>query len=199
MSLEVSLREARAIRISMVSVMAALSVALSFIQIPFPMAPFLKYDLAGIPLIITALLMGPKYALLADTILMIALLRGGDPIGAAMKWAAEASTFIPMYYTYRLLRGRFSSVKVLYASSSAVGITARVGLMVAANYIIDPWWFLIAHWTSTYVKAVSLTIYLLPVIAIFNLTIAIIYIAVAYPAYLTIARRFRWLINAGGE
>ncbi|WP_291767699.1 hypothetical protein [Caldivirga sp. UBA161] len=199
MALEVSLKEARAIKVSLVSVMAALSVALSFIQIPFPVAPFLKYDLAGIPLIITALLIGPKYALLADTVLMIALLRGGDPIGAAMKWIAEASTFIPMYYTYRLLRGKFSNVKALYALSSAMGITARVGLMVAANYVVDPWWFLIAHWVTTYTKAASLTMYLLPVIALFNLTIAIIYIAVAYPVYLTITRRFRWLINASGE
>ncbi|MGC8571097.1 MAG: hypothetical protein ACP5L1_07230 [Caldivirga sp.] len=199
MALEVSLKETRAIKISLASVMAALSVALSFIQIPFPIAPFLKYDLAGIPLIITVLLIGPKYALLADTILMIALLRGGDPIGAVMKWAAEASTFIPMYYTYRLLGGRFSNVKVLYASSATMGVVARVGLMVIANYIIDPWWFLMAHWVGTYAKAVSLTIYLLPIVALFNLTIAVIYVAVAYPVYLTIARRFRWLTDAHGE
>ncbi|MFP3196340.1 MAG: hypothetical protein RXQ74_05675, partial [Caldivirga sp.] len=93
MSLQVTLRRAESIRLSLTSVMSALSIALSFIQIPFPLAPFLKYDLAGIPLILTALLIGPRYALIADTVLALALMRGGDPIGAAMKWIAEASTF----------------------------------------------------------------------------------------------------------
>jgi riboflavin transporter FmnP len=198
MSLQVTLRRAESIRLSLTSVLSALSIALSFIQIPFPLAPFLKYDLAGIPLILTALLIGPRYALIADTVLALALMRGGDPIGAAMKWIAEASTFIPMYYAYKLLRGN-GNLRLAFTASAAVGIAARVGLMVLANYLVDPWWFLIAHWVNTYSKALALTMYLLPFIALFNLTIALIYTSITYPAYLTIARRFRWLVDADGE
>lgn len=196
---EVTLRRRESVKLSITSVMAALSVVLSFIQFPFPLVPFLKYDLAGVPLIIIALLVGPRYALIADTVLAIALLRGGDPIGSAMKWAAEASTFIPMYYSYRALSGKWRSLRLLFPASASIGIVGRVGLMVLANYLVDPWWLLIAHWVKTYSEAVATTMYLLPLVAIFNLTLGLIYMAIAYPVYLTVLRRFRWLVNATGE
>lgn len=191
---QVTLVKRRVVSSSIVAMLAALSVALSFIQIPFPPAPFLKYDLAGVPLIIAVFLTGPRYAIIADTVLALVLLRGGDPIGAFMKWLAEVSTFIPMYYMYRYVA--FRSIKLRYAASSMVGLLARTSVMVAANYLIDPFWLILAHWAITYAEAVKVTMYLLPMVALFNASIAAIYVSLSYSVYLVVFRRFRWLFNA---
>lgn len=192
---EVEVKVAGSFKYAFTAVMASLSVALSFIQIPFPLAPFLKYDLAGIPLLILSLALGLKWGYLADLVLFLSLLRGGDPIGAFMKFAAEALTFTPMAIIARPRALNPAKLKRRYIAGSLAAGVSRVGGMVLLNYLIDPLW-LVLFYRLTWVKAYELTLALIIPVAIFNASIAAIYLSLTYPTYTTLLRRFRWLTNA---
>lgn len=159
------------------------------IEFPFPLAPFLKYDLVGgVPLLLLALLSGRRDALLGASITAIAIfLATGDPVGgASMKWLAEVATFIPFASIYGY------GGKIRTAAASAVAVASRVAVMDVANIAVTPYWLMIfAHACSTYAQCLTSVEVLLPVISIFNASLALIYIAITVPLYEYIARYLR--------
>jgi len=108
------------LRISLLAVLSAVAVSLELLRIefPFPLAPFLKYDLVGVPLLLLAMISGNRDALLGATVTAVAVfIATGDPIGASMKWLAEVATFIPFTIIYGKNRVR-ASLAIVAATAS---------------------------------------------------------------------------------
>lgn len=155
-----------------VASLTALSIVLKlrFFEIPYPPAPFLKYDVSGVPLAVVAFLSFRyvPFSLIAYFLVHLAL--GADPIGMAMKCLAELSTFAPLVIIYRKLRYS-RSLKVLAPISAVV---SRVLVMIIANYLVTPYWLLWARWAQTFEDAYAKTIVILPHVAVFNATLAVV-------------------------
>ncbi|MEM0217605.1 MAG: hypothetical protein QXM73_02490 [Candidatus Nezhaarchaeales archaeon] len=172
---------------SQIAGLVALAVVLKFFEIPYPPAPFLKYDVSGVPLALISFI-SLKYALgILPVYYVIPVALGSDPIGMAMKCLAEAFTFVPLTLIYRvaskiLSEGRVSLVAVITASLS------RVTVMSLANYIVTPYWLLWAGWVKDLEEARAIVVMYLPHIAAFNLTIALIAASISITTYIILRR-----------
>ncbi|MCX8185128.1 MAG: hypothetical protein RMI56_03590 [Sulfolobales archaeon] len=172
-------REARSagrlLELSTASALVALSLVLHIFKLPYPPAPFLKFDGVGIPLAVLALY-SQKMSLLVLPVVFVGLhLMGADFVGASMKIAAEVSTFLPisLLYSHLCLKRAYTRC---YIVSIVVGMVFRVFTMSLLNYLVTPHWLVLVYgWT--YDRAYSVTIALLPHIAVFN-AIAASYIGV---------------------
>ncbi|MCS7099976.1 MAG: hypothetical protein RMH84_06330 [Sulfolobales archaeon] len=154
------------LELSTASALTALSLVLHIFKFPYPPAPFLKFDGVGIPLAVLALYSWRTSLAVLPVIFIGLHLMGADFVGASMKIAAEASTFIPLSLLYSYLCLRRAHVKY-YAVPVVIGAISRILVMSLLNYIITPHWLVLTYgWT--YDRAYSVTIALLPHIAVFN-------------------------------
>lgn len=176
---------------SQVAGLVALAVVLKFFEIPYPPAPFLKYDVSGIPLALMSF-MSLKFALSVLPIYcVIPVALGSDPVGMAMKCLAEASTFVPLALIYRRL-SKTSSVKRAGIVAVIAASTIRPVIMSIANYVVTPYWLVWAGWLKNLEVARSVVIMYLPHIALFNLTIALLVTSLSMGTY-SILRRSSYL------
>lgn len=151
--------------------LTALSIVLKlrFFEIPYPPAPFLKYDISGVPLTVIAFLSFKYIPFSLIVYFLVHLALGADPVGMAMKCLAELATLVPLVLTYRRLHGNRLSKVIVPAST----VFSRVLVMIVANYLITPYWLLWARWASTFEDGYAKTIAILPHVAVFNATLAI--------------------------
>lgn len=167
-------------------VLTGLAIVLHLFKVPFPPAPFLKFDLSGVPLAVLALY-SVGSALTVQPVFMLGLLAlGADVIGALMKVAAEAATFIPAALVYRKFR-RIGGPRLLVLMT-ATGVFSRVIAMVLLNLAITPYWLLLAKWASTYDEAWSITLHYLPAVAVFNAIAAGYVVPIAYSVFRVISQ-----------
>jgi len=159
---------AKQLELLYVASLSALAIVLKFrfFEIPYPPAPFLKYDVSGIPLALIAFISVKNTVPALAVYYMVHVLIGADPIGMAMKCLAEASTFIPLTTLYKLKSSR--------ALAAASAVIARTLIMVVANYLITPYWLILARWASTFEDAYTKTLAYLPHVALFNATLALV-------------------------
>ncbi|MET1159573.1 MAG: hypothetical protein ABWW65_01295 [Thermoprotei archaeon] len=189
-----SISEVRRLKdLLLVSGLIALAIILRFFEIPYPPAPFLKYDLSGVPLIVIAYI-SLKYAYISLPVyyLVSTTLLASDPIGMAMKVLAEFSTFTPLVIAYKKLMKR----KPAIAAGISIGLAAvsRVLVMLLANYVITPYWLLWAGWAKSLNEAYSYLLFYIPHITIFNATIVIIIGPVAL-ASIAVLKRTGYIIG----
>lgn len=176
--------------LSLVSGLLALAVVLKFFEIPYPPAPFLKYDVSGVPLTVIAYY-SLKYAFSSLPVFyIIPVLFGLDVVGMAMKCLAETSTFTPLVLVYKKRASRLSEKWRAGLAVAAASLT-RVVAMSIANYIVTPHW-LVWSYKMSYEEAYALTLYYMPHIVLFNFTIALI-IAPLSLAVIAILRRAGYL------
>lgn len=151
-------------RASLIASLTALAIVLRFFEIPVPYIGFIKFDFSGVPLVVLALAR-LSYGLAAlPAYYIVSVLLGADPVGMAMKVAAEVSTFIPV----ALLFGRLGQGRRATAISASLAAASRTVLMALLNLVVSPHWILWAKLASTYEEALSITLALLPGICVFN-------------------------------
>jgi len=144
------------------------------IKIPFPLLPVLKFDLDGIPIVLSLLLYGPYSALTTCFVAFAAILaRSGDALGASMKALAEFATVIGMIPFYRLGPGRLRGVSVVS------GAAVRISIMVAATLAVWPLLF----------KSQSAALAFVPFSAGFNAVAAAISISGGFLIYGALSKR----------
>ncbi|MEM3731361.1 MAG: hypothetical protein QW667_05050 [Candidatus Bathyarchaeia archaeon] len=119
------------------AILAALVVVFDYtlkysnLKIPFPPAPFLRFDLTGIPIVLSLLLYGFVPGIFTSAIASIAILaRSADALGSSMKGLAEFSTILGMFLAFKL----FNKMRIVGAF--ALGITMRVLIMTFANLLV---------------------------------------------------------------
>ncbi|MEM0338887.1 MAG: hypothetical protein QXN42_07910 [Ignisphaera sp.] len=167
------------VELVLILVLTALAIVLHIYQWPFPLAPFLKFDLAGVPIAIIALI-DMRYTLISAPIFWLgSVLLTSDPtkvVGPTMKIVAEIATALPLAATIQILSRRGASAKTSSIIAFASALICRVGLMSLLNYLVTPYWLVWAGWVKSLEAGYSFTVAYLPFIALFN-AIIVCYVA----------------------
>jgi len=165
-----------------IAIFTALSVALvlSPAKFPAPYAPFLKYQIWEIPIVAAFLLYGPQVGVatsIINTIILLVVYPGDLPIGPLYNLAAILSMLLGIYIIHRFAAKYFSRrpETILTAFSTALGSIARVGFMSVVN-----WVFLRYPYPIGFSIPVEALTAMLPVIGLFNATLALYTIPLGY-------------------
>lgn len=133
----------KSVIIANVIVFSALAVMLTSLkaEVPFPLLPYLKFDFAEIPIMITLFLFGPVPSLVAEVIHWIALtVTRGWILGPLMKFLAVVPMIVGFWLgviMYKKLRlGKTRNVVILFVVGNIVGIVARVLVASIANIVV---------------------------------------------------------------
>jgi len=168
--------------VAILAVFAALTIALNLspIKIPAPYAPYLIYQIWEIPIVAAFLLYGIVLGIsiaLLNTIVLFAVFPGTLPTGPLYNLAAVLSTLFGVFLAKTLVsRGSQKHGEPLIASlSTALGIVFRVGVMTLVN-----WAFLRYPAPVGFSMPEGAILLSLPLIAIFNATLALYTIPVGY-------------------
>ncbi len=120
------------------AVMAAFAFVLAILPLsfPFPPIPYLKFDLAEVPVFIALLGFGPASGMLATVIYFMALLIMGEfsPIGPTMKFLAVSSSLLGFWIGSRIVGSR--GLGLIVGVGAVVGAIVRVVTMTVANYVV---------------------------------------------------------------
>lgn len=153
-------------------------------KIPFPIFPILKFDLDGIPIVLSLLLYGPYSAVTTCFVAFVAILsRSGDALSASMKALAEFATVLGMIPFYRINSNRLRWLAVI------PGIATRVVVMAVAT---------LAAWPLLF-KSLNAVIAFIPFSALFNAVAAVIGIAGGFLVYEALSKRAPALLPNGNK
>ena len=161
--------------ISFAAIFAAFTVAqnLSPIKIPAPYAPFLIYQIWEIPIVASFLLFGPQIGVgvtIINTLMLLAVFPGALPTGPFYNLAAVLGMLLGVYVALRLVQkvSILRSEAGVVACVTGVGVLLRVGVMTVVNWILLPY-----PPPVGYSMPQGLVIAWLPLIGIFNFTLAL--------------------------
>lgn len=116
---------------------AAISAAMAMMPLSFsyPPIPYLRFDLAEVPVFLALLGFGPLAGFLSATVYFMALLLMGQfsPLGPLMKYAAVVSTFLGICAGARLANG-YGRMRLAIAGT--LGAALRIAVMTAINYVV---------------------------------------------------------------
>ena len=147
--------------IAKMGMMAAIACVLGLFRFPIlPMVPFLTYDFADIPIIISAFAFGPVAGLLITIVVSFiqAFLLGGDQLyGFIMHILASGSFVIVASLIYKGHKTKKMAIVSLIAATLVM-----IVVMGAANYFVTPYYYGGAAMKEAVVK-------LMPFILLFNL------------------------------
>ena len=131
------LNRASTVRLTTLGMLAAVSLVLVFFNFPlFPAVPFLKFDFADTPILISSILFGPipSLAVLFVVSVIQAFLLGGDSyLGCIMHLVASGAMVVVAGLICR--KGAKNSRSILGLVLGALTMTA---LMIPMNYLITP-------------------------------------------------------------
>ena len=169
----------RTAKLAKMAMLCAISAVLMLlIRIPFPPAPFLVYDPADIPIIISAFAFGPMaaFAMTAVVSFIQAFILGGDGlIGFFMHLVATGSFVLLAGFIYKR-----NKTKKTAAVSLLAGIVIMTVTMMGWNLLITPYFM--------GVPREAVLEMLLPIILPFNLLKAGINAVVTFLIYKPIAK-----------
>jgi len=165
-----------------VAVFAALTVVLNLspAKVPAPYMPFLFYQIWEIPIVAAFLFSGPFAGVIiavVNTLVLLGLFPGALPTGPLYNLAAVLGMLLGIYFSHKLLRQAFGkqSEAMLTTSSTALGIVLRVAIMTVVNYSLLRFPPPVGY--SMPEGAIILT---LPLIGLFNATLALYTIPLGY-------------------
>ncbi len=129
--------EARTIKsAASASCLASLAALLTILPLsfPYPLIPYLKFDLAEIPVFLAFLLLGPEAGIFSSVVYWFILLLVGSftPLGPTMKFAAVFSTLIGLWAGFKIR----PSPRMGLILGSVLGCVIRVMVMSVLNYLV---------------------------------------------------------------
>jgi riboflavin transporter FmnP len=187
--------------LSLIIIFIALAIALNVYgpKIPFPLAPFLYYQLWEIPIVVAFLSIGPKSGVtitVINSLILLAVFPGGLPTGPLYNLIAVLSMLLGVYIPYRIAThgckvenlGSFlrQHVKLITVAATTLGIVLRVAVTTFVNYFALQQPYPIGF-SFQPIDALAF----LPFGAIFNATIAIYTIPVAIGIAIAITSRVK--------
>jgi len=169
-------------------VFAAVTIALNpaFTRIAFaaPYAPFLFYQIWEIPIVVAFVLSDPKSGVtiaVLNTAVLLAVFPGASPTGPFYNLAACLSTLLGIYLAYKLIPSKQKTENSTFrygtkaiAFSTALGTISRVAIMSIVNYV-----FLRYPPPFGYAMSEAAVVASLPLIGLFNATLALYTIPIA--------------------
>jgi len=152
----------RTSRIAAASVSGALAFVLTlFFKIPFPFLPWLSFDFAEIPVMISFLIYGPATGVASSFILFLILLARGAtfPPGPYMKLAAVLSMQLGVWLGIRLSRAiRTRVLGLTFTTAVGLGAVFRILFMTPINYLVVGVLFAAPFYYNTASKALNATL-----------------------------------------
>jgi riboflavin transporter FmnP len=168
-------------KLTLTIVFAALTVALNWgisrIGVPAPYAPFLIYGLWEIPIIAAFLLIGPKSGIgitILNAFVLFAYAPGPLPTGPFYNFIAIMFTLLGVYLAYKLIN-REKNEAILVSASTTLAIILRVVVMTLVNYVTLRYDYPIGFGYPE-----SAILGFLPIGALFNGTVVLYSIPIAY-------------------
>ena len=128
------------------------------LKIPFALLPYLKFDVLGIPMLLSSFLFGFFSGVITSLVAWLSI-STRDSFSGFMKFAAEFSTVVGVYVVLRARSPRNVWWKALAMIS---GVLVRVIVMAVANIMLLP-----VFMPAIY-KTYSAVIVLIPLISLFN-------------------------------
>lgn len=179
--------------IASTALFAALTVALNLspVKIPAPYAPFLFYQIWEIPIVAAFFLYGPMAGVtisVLNTIVLLVVFPGALPTGPLYNLAAVLSMLFGIEVVRRLTArpARGQGYVALPSISTALGIASRVAVMTIMN------WALLRYPPPVgFSIPVEALIALLPLIGVFNATLALYTIPLGYVIAKAVVSRTR--------
>lgn len=111
----------------------------------FPILPYLKFELAEIPVVLAFLVAGPFSGLLSSVIYWIILTMVGEwtPIGPLMKFSAVAPTILGLWAGFVLSRRIRKNPGILLSMTlgTILAVVARIIVTSLMNFIVLWWLF----------------------------------------------------------
>jgi len=142
--------------ISATSIFGALASILAILplSIPYPPIPYLKFDLAEIPVMVALLCFGPIPGIGSALIYWAILLLRGEfsPIGPSMKFLAVFSMLIGLWIGVKVFKGSRFTLHL----SFLLGAFLRVLSMSAMNYIVA--YLLFPNFMSLAARTISMVL-----------------------------------------
>ncbi len=187
-------------KITLTIVFAALTVALnpaiSGVGVPAPYAPFLIYGLWEIPIVIAFLLIGVRSGaaiMIFNAAMLFAFFQGALPMGPFYNLAAIAAMLSGVYIAQKFATSGKLKEKhnaIIIGIATAIGIVTRVAIMTIINYST-------LRFESPFGYGLSEigVLGLLPLGALFNGTVVLYTVPVAYTIVKTIQRSTRLNLN----
>ena len=167
-------------KLALASLLGALAAASEVIKgppfdIPFPLMPgIVSWDLTGIPMIISLLIIGPVGGVYTSIIGCSIIFLRGNVQGGIFKLVAELATILA-----------FAAIRKGIVTKTFVAVSSRVIIMTATNFFLLP-----IFYPSYYSTEAAVVGILLP-LAVFNATQALLNIIPAYMIYSKLPNR--WL------
>ncbi|MCI2105221.1 MAG: ECF transporter S component [Intestinimonas sp.] len=167
-------------QLTVMAMLVAVSIVLVWvIHIPFPLAAFLEYDPADIPILIGAFAYGPVAGLIltlvASVIQGVTVSAASGIYGIIMHIIATATLVLVSSIFYRIYHTRNGAVVAL-----VIGTFAMTGIMLVANHFITPYFMM--------VPTAAVDQMLLPIMLPFNLMKAGINSIVTFLVYKVVSR-----------
>lgn len=133
-------------RLALTSVLAAIAALLSFssISFPFPLLPFLRFDLAEVPDLLSFFLLGPAGGMTVTLIhwMLLNLHSSFDPvIGPTMKFMAVFATMLGVYvgtYFVDSTQSKRKMYLIIIATSTIIRFLAMIPPTFLLYYLISP-------------------------------------------------------------
>ncbi|MEM1558553.1 MAG: hypothetical protein QXT26_05435 [Thermoproteota archaeon] len=135
-----------AFEIVLASLCAGLAIFLTVYKVvfAFPILPYLKFELAEIPVVMAFFVAGPLSGLLSSVIYWIILTMVGEwtPIGPLMKFLAVAPTILGLWAGFVLSRRIRKNPSILLSMTLGTILAVAVRIIVTSlmNFLVL-WWF----------------------------------------------------------
>ncbi len=188
-----------ALTIVFAAVTIALTPAISGIAVPAPYAPFLFYQIWEIPIVAAFVLISRKFGVaiaMLNAFVLFAVFPGYLPMGPFYNLMAVLSMLSGIYLAQKILTSRISKEKTANISlqfeakvatvATALGITLRVAIMSVVNYVVLRYPYPIGYETPELAIIASL-----PLIGLFNATLALYTVPLGYSIAKVISRNLR--------
>jgi riboflavin transporter FmnP len=187
--------------LALMIIFTALTIAVNIAgpKIPAPYAPFLQYQLWEIPIVIAFIAIGVKEGLfisVVNALFLVVYDPGPILMGPFYNLLAVLSMMLGFFIPYKLAtrgigienikRMVKQKVTILIVSTTALGIIVRVVVMSVTNYFALP---------QTAPIGLSIpvpdTLVILPLIAVFNASVAVYTIPIGLGIAIAISSRFK--------
>lgn len=181
------------------AVTVALNPAFTKIAIPAPYAPFLFYQIWEIPILAAFILISPRSAVaisVLNAVVLLALFPGALLLGPFYNLLAVLSMLLGVYIVHKLLtrknpkneteKATLKQQTILITAATVLGIIFRVGIMTVVNYSV-----LRYPPPLGYSMPEAAVVAIIPLIGLFNATLALYTIPAGYLIAKTVKSNLR--------
>jgi len=187
-------RFSRSRRLSLIALFTALAVVLNLVvPVPAPYEPFLFYEVWEVPILLAVLILGfldGTTVAVLNTILLEAYRPGALPVAPLYNLAAQLSMFAGVLPVDRAARRRGWEGRKLVPVATAAGASLRTAVMTVVNAIILPLPYPIGFGSGLFPITQAAVPGLLVPIGVFNFTIALYTVPLAYTLARAVESRY---------